>query len=393
MWLPVTMRVEFMIAHRHMIRRWRQNLLVLVSITLGVCAVITVLSVTNGFQADLTERILGLTSHLVVVPLGGLTFSDPDQVIDDVLQIPGVVGAAPGIFTQGLVSFGGATKSVQIRGIVPEMELSVSPSLGKMLAGDIEDLHSNQILLGKGVADWLGTVVGDWVWVTFPSRQTGAFQVASLFDSGVAQYDNSFAYLCLEDIQKMNKSPEAVGEIRVQLTDPFQAEPVASLLRDMASEIDTITWRELNRNLFDALVLEKRVFALVLSLMLVVAGFGIANVLGMHVLQRQRDIAILSTMGLSLRRIRYTFVLQGVYLGIVGALIGCALGLLLSCAIDTFGLPLPGDIYPVDQVPVQIRLTDIVFALLGGIGVSVVASYFPARRISTIMPAEVLRRG
>ncbi|NMB11838.1 MAG: ABC transporter permease [Firmicutes bacterium] len=387
------MRAELMIAHRHIIRRWKQNMLVLVSITLGVSAVITVLSVTNGFQADLTERILGLTSHLVVVPLDGPTFSDPDQVIHDTLLIPGVVGAAPGIFTQGLISFGRATKSAQIRGIVPQAELTISPALGKLLAGDIGELRSGRVLLGKGVADWLGTTVGDWVWITFPSRQTQAFEVAALFDSGVAQYDSSFSYLCLEDIQQLYKSPEAVGEIRVQLADPFQAEPIANQLRNTSGEIDTITWRELNRNLFDALVLEKRVFALVLSLMLVVAGFGIANVLGMHVLQRQRDIAILSTMGLSLRRIRHAFVLQGVCLGVLGALVGCALGLILSGAIDTFGLPLPGDLYPVDQVPVEVRLTDVIFALLGGIGVSVIASYFPARRISATMPAEVLRRG
>ena len=125
--------------------------------------------------------------------------------------------------------------------------------------------------------------------------------------------------------------------------------------------------------------------------MLVVAGFGIANVLGMHVMQRRRDIAILSTMGLSLRRIRYIFVLQGAFLGIVGSLLGCAIGLLLSWGIGVFGLPLPGDLYPVDQVPVQIRVADVIFTMMGGMAISLVASYFPARRISTSAPAEVLR--
>lgn len=380
-------------AHRHIIRRWKQSLLVLVSITLGVAAVIVFLSVTNGFQADLTERVLGLTSHIVVVPLGGLSFEDPKQLISAVLQTPGVAMAAPGLFTQGLVTFEGVTKSVQIRGILPDAELKISPALSKLSADNVGDFHSNQVILGKGVAHWLGTAIGDWVWITFPSRRTEAFEVVAQFDSGIAQYDDSFAYLCLEDVQRLLNRPQAIGEIRVQLIDPFQAELVAQELRDISMDIDTVTWRELNRSLFDALVLEKRVFALVLFLMLVVAGFGIANVIGMHVVQHQKDIAILSTMGLPLRRIRYTFVLQGVFLGIIGALFGCVLGLLLSWAIDVFGLPLPGDLYPVNEVPVQIRLTDILFALLGGIGVSIVASFFPARRISASLPAEVLRHG
>ncbi|NMB45081.1 MAG: ABC transporter permease [Firmicutes bacterium] len=387
------MRVELMIAHRHIIRRWKQSLLVLASITLGVAAVITVLSVTNGFQADLTERVLGLTSHLVVVPMAGPVFGDPDRVMQEIAQIPEIVGAAPGIFTQGLVSFKGSTKSVQIRGIVPEAESLISPALRTLTVGDITEFAPNQVLLGKGVASWLGTTIDDWVWITFPSRQTEAFQVTAVFDSGVAQYDNGFAYLCLEDVQRLLSLSQGVGEIRVQLSDPFRAEAVAEDLRDTDSNIGTITWRELNRNLFDALLLEKRVFALVLSLMLIVAGFGIANVLGMHVWQRQRDIAILSTMGLCLRKIRYAFILQGVFLGIIGALAGCALGILLSWSIDVFGLPLPQDLYPVDAVPVQIRLMDILLAFLGGVTVSALASYFPARRISASMPAEVLRHG
>lgn len=382
-----------MIAYKHIIRRWKQSLLVLVSVTLGVAAVVTVLSVTNGFQADLTDRVLGLTSHLVILPLREAVFDEPERVIEDILTFPGVAGVAPGFFTQGLLTFGGATKSVEIRGIMPEAELAISPVLGNLAAGNLTDFRSQQVILGKGVAHWLGAIVGDFVWITFPSRQTEVFEVAGLFDSGVAQYDNSFTYLYLEDVQRLLNLPHAVGEIRVQLSDPFQAEPLAKDLQTANPVLSTVTWRELNRSLFDALILEKRVFALVLSLMLVVAGFGIANVLGMHVVQRQRDIAILSSMGLSLRRIRSAFALQGVFLGLVGALAGCAIGLILSWSIDTFGLPLPGDLYPVEDVPVQIKIADLVFAVLGGIGVSVLASYFPARRISSNMPVEVLRHG
>jgi len=387
------MRVELMMAHRHISRRWKQSLLVLVSITLGVAAVIVFLSVTNGFQADLTDRVLELTSHLMVVPLNGPSFENPKELISHIMQIPGVAMAAPGLFTQGLVTFGRVTRSVQIRGILPEAELEISPALSKLSTGELGDFNSNQVILGKGVGNWLGTDIGDWVWITFPSRRTEAFEVIAQFDSGIAEYDDSFAYLCLEDVQKLLNTPQAIGELRVQLQDPFQAELVARRVRESYMDIDTITWRELNRSLFDALILEKRVFALVLFLMLVVAGFGIANVIGMHVVQHQKDIAILSTMGLSLRRIRYTFVLQGVFLGIIGALFGCVLGLVVSWAIDAFGLPLPGDLYPVDEVPVQIRLADILFALLGGIGVSIVASFLPARRISASLPAEVLRHG
>ncbi len=382
-----------MVAHRHVARRWKQSLALLISITLGVAAVITVLSVTNGFQSDLTERILGLTSHLVILPLVEPYFPEPDQTLEEILKVPGVMGAAPGLFTQGLLTRKGVAKSVQVRGIVPQAEVGISPALGRLSAGNLGDLRPSKVLLGAGVADWLDALVGDEVWITFPSSKTGVFQVVAIFDSGVAQYDNNFAYLCLSEVQELLALSNAVGEIRVALEDPFLAESVADSVRNANPSLETVTWRELNRNLFDALVLEKRVFALVLSLMLVVAGFGIANVLGMHVMQRRRDIAILSTMGLSLRRIRYIFVLQGAFLGIVGSLLGCAIGLLLSWGIGVFGLPLPGDLYPVDQVPVQIRVADVIFTMMGGMAISLVASYFPARRISTSAPAEVLRYG
>ena len=382
-----------MVAHRHVARRWKQSLALLISITLGVAAVITVLSVTNGFQSDLTERILGLTSHLVILPLVEPYFPEPDQTLEEILKVPGVMGAAPGLFTQGLLTRKGVAKSVQVRGIVPQAEVGISPALGRLSAGNLGDLRPSKVLLGAGVADWLDALVGDEVWITFPSSKTGVFQVVAIFDSGVAQYDNNFAYLCLSEVQELLALSNAVGEIRVALEDPFLAESVADSVRNANPSLETVTWRELNRNLFDALVLEKRVFALVLSLMLVVAGFGIANVLGMHVMQRRRDIAILSTMGLSLRRIRYIFVLQGAFLGIVGSLLGGAIGLLLSWGIGVFGLPLPGDLYPVDQVPVQIRVADVIFTMMGGMAISLVASYFPARRISTSAPAEVLRYG
>ena len=387
------MWVEFMVAHRHVTRRWRQSLALLISITLGVSAVVTVLSVTNGFQADLTRRVLGLTSHIVVLPLTGPYFEELDQTLAKILQTPEVLQAAPGLSTQGLLTYMDGAKSVEIRGIEPGVEVGVSPILGKLPLGTVEDLELDTVLLGHGVADWLGVALGDQVLITFPRGQSGTFQVVGLFDSGVAQYDNSFVYVHLPKMQELLDLPQGVGEIRVALKNPFLADSIAENLRDADPNIETVTWRELNRNLFDALVLEKRVFALVLSLMLVVAGFGIANVLGMHVMQRQRDIAILSTMGLAIRRIRYIFILQGVFLGIVGAMMGGALGLVFAWAIDTFGLPLPGDIYPVDQVPVEVRLLDVVLTMVGGVAISLIASYFPARRISDSAPAEVLRYG
>lgn len=388
-----SMRVEFMVAHGHITRRWRQSLAALVSIVLGVAALITVLSVTNGFQADLADRVVGLTSHMVVLPLTELSFLEPQEILSTLGESPLVLGAAPGLSTQALLSFGNLTRSVQIRGIVPEAEGEISPALRKLTVGSLDRLTIGSTLLGVDLADWLGCTLDDEIWITFPSGQTRRFRVAGIFDSGVAQYDDSFAYLSLFDVQEVLALPNGVGEIRVRLLDAFSADEVAERLRTSYRNIEIVTWRELNRSLFDALVLEKRVFAFVLLLMLVVAGFGIANVMGMHVLERQRDIAILSTIGLSLRRIRYTFVLEGAFFGVVGSLAGCALGLVLSWLIGVFGLPLPGDLYPVDQVPVQIRGADIALALFGGVIVSLLASYFPARRISTATPVEVLRHG
>lgn len=354
---------------------------------------ITVLSVTNGFQADLTRRVLGLTSHIVALPLTGPYFEKPVETIAQILQTREVLAAAPGLSTQGLLIYMDGAKSVQIRGVDPKAEVGVSPVLGELPLGTMEDLGLGTVLLGHAVASWLGVTLGDEVRLTFPRGESSTFRVVGVFDSGVAQYDNSFVYICLSQMQELLELPQGVGEIRIALKDPFLADSIAESLRGPDLNLETITWRELNRSLFDALVLEKRVFALVLSLMLVVAGFGIANALGMHVMQRQRDIAILSTMGLSVKRIRYIFILQGVLLGIVGAVMGGALGLAITWSIHTFGLPLPGDIYPVDQVPVEVRLLDVILTMAGAVVISLVASYFPARRISASAPAEVLRYG
>lgn len=389
------LEAEIFIARRHLSGRWKQNFLVTAGIALAVAAIIVFLSVANGFQADLTQRVLGLTSHIVIIPTTGPTFTDPDLVLEQLKNVGGLsaAGTSVSLFSQGLVSANGLVKSVQMRGVRLKDELVVSPTLKQIQEEVFEDFAGNTVILGKGVANWLDVAAGDTVTVTLPSKVIQRCQVRAVFDSGVAQYDNSFIYLPLSTLQEfLGKTGEA-SEIRVRLTEPFLADSAAEKIKESVPDVDAITWRQLNRTLFEGLVLEKRVFSLVLSLMLVIAGFGCANVIGMHIQQRRHDIAILSTMGLALPRIQRVFLLQGCLVGGAGATIGLLLGLVVTWLLSIFGLPLPGDIYPIDTIPVQVRATDVLLAVLGTLGISALSSYVPARRISGTAPVEVLRHG
>ncbi|NLK08449.1 MAG: ABC transporter permease [Firmicutes bacterium] len=384
------MRLEYIVAKGHITRRWRQNLALLISVGLGVCAIIAFLSVANGFQKDLTERVLGLTSHVVVLPLHDRFFHSADGDMQSVLLNESVIGAAPSLLTHGLITFQDSSKSIQVKGIVPEAEAHVSPVLRSLPGGSITDLTYHTVLLGRGVKEHLHVRIDDVVLVTLPNGTSQSLTVVGFFDSGVLEYDDNYVYAFLPQIQDVLNLKQQFGEIRVAVKDPLSVDAVKAELHSANPNLAPVTWKELNRNLFDALVLEKRVFAFALSLLLVVAGFGIANVLGMHVMQRRKDIAILSTMGLSLRRIRLVFILQAVFLGIVGVGAGGVMGLLISKLIDMFGLPLPGDMYPVTEVPVHIKTIDVCLTVLGGLAICLIAGYIPARRISSTSPGEVL---
>lgn len=393
--MQIVMPVELFVAYRHLRRRIKQNTLILTSITLGVCAVIVFLSIANGFQMDLTERVLGLTSHLVVIPRNGPVFGTAETIAThlDQLEKIDIVGTAPGLLTQGLLVYKQAVRSIQIRGVDPEKETLVSTTLDKLTSGSLADFTQDAVMIGSGIAEWLRAQVGDFVQITFPSQNTARFRIAGVFDSGVAQYDNSFVYLPLETVQRLLAQPGAISEIRLRLADPFEAAQAAEEIKKEIPSVEAITWQQLNRSLFEALVVEKRVYTLVLSLMLVIVGFAIANVVGLHVVQRQRDIAILSTMGLALHRIRRIFVMEGILLGMAGAILGCLVATALTWLIGTIEIPISGSFAPGGYVPVYLSLTDILLAVGLGIGVSVSSSYFPARRISAEMPVEVLRYG
>ncbi len=392
---PQTSEAELMLVQRHLQGRWKQNVLVTAGIALAVAALVIVMSVANGFHQDLTERVLGLTAHVIIVPAAGSVLSEPDSVIARTKQMPELeaLGHSASLFTQGLLSVSEIGKSVQVRGVTLADELAVSPTLGKSAAGDLSSFRDRTIILGSGVAKWLGVAPGDLVTITVLSQGRTDLTVAAVFDSGVAQYDSGFAYLPLATLQRLLGQDGAISEVRIRLADPFTADEAATVIESALPDVNAITWRELNRSLFEGLVMEKRVFGLVLSLMLVIAGFGSANVLTMHILQRRQDIAILSTMGLSLRRIRTVFLLQGGLLSLCGAVIGCGVGLVGAGLIQTFGLPLPGDVYPIDTIPVQVRAWDVVVSVLGAVVIGTASSYVPARRISEAVPVEVLRHG
>lgn len=380
-------------------------------IVLGVWALITVMSVMNGFHTDLRERILFVVSHVTVSGYDG-AMANWHSTATQLAEHPQVHAAAPYILGHGMLAKSGQALGVLVRGIAPNEEREVSEVLNHITEGNPADLKAGKfgIILGDTLANTLGVSVGDKLTLITPkSRPTPAgllprlkrFTVVGRFRIDMHEYDSGIALIHIDDAARLFGRVGKVSGLRLKLADVDRA---PSVRRELAARLGNTyhvrDWTMEHTNFFRALEIEKRVVFIVLLLIIAVAAFNIVSTLVMIVTDKQSDVAILRTLGMSPSNIMRIFMVQGTVLGILGTLLGGIFGVLTALHVDTiipalenfFNTELfPVDIYLITDFPAQMRWSDVSRIILTALGMSFLATLYPAWRASRVQPAEVLR--
>ena len=382
----------------------------MLGIALGVAALIIVLSVMNGFQKEVRDRMLSVVSHIEIFAPNGQAMVDVNTTMLQAKQHPEVVGAAPFVAAQGLIARGEDMKGAILRGIDPSREGEVT-DLAATNGEVLNTLTSGSfnIVLGHELAKQLGVGVGDTITLIAPSGQVTPagvvprlkqMNVSGTFDSGHYEYDSAMVMLHYEDAQRIFRLEGPTG-IRLKLKDLHEAPRVSQELAGMITEFLYLRdWTQQNKTWFAAVQVEKRMMFIILTLIVAVAAFNLVSTLVMTVTDKRADIAILRTLGASPGSIMGIFMVQGAMVGVIGTFGGLALGLLVACNIDVI-VPaiehalgasfLPKDIYLISKMPSEPQSSDILPIAIISLILSFVATIYPSWRASRVNPAEALR--
>jgi lipoprotein-releasing system permease protein len=410
------MTFEFFISLRYLVAKRRQTFISLITfisiagVAVGVMALIVVLAVMNGFQEDLRERILGVTSHVVVGHFEG-AISDYKEIIEKIRREPSVVAATPYIYAQVMISSEKGAAGIILRGVDIQTASQVTNIEKNLIRGSLRDLkprkssESNQppgVILGVELANQLGVGRNNWINLISPAGRltplghvpkSKLFRVVAIFQSGMFEYDNTLAYAEVSDLQRFLGLRNAVSGIEIKVADIYNAGDVAERLQStLGYPFWVRDWMQMNRNLFSALKLEKVVMFIILTLIILVAAFSIVGSLIMLVMEKTRDIAILKTMGTTTASIRKIFIWEGLFIGVMGTLLGLVGGFTLCSLLKRYQfIELPRDVYYISTLPVQMEALDVVFIALSAIVISLVATLYPSRQATKLDPVEALR--
>ena len=387
------------------------SMISMLGIALGVAALIVVLSVMNGFQTELRGRILAVVSHVQISGANGEMSGWPDVAAQSVQQ-PGVVGAAPFVQAQGMLSYGQSVRGAMVRGIVPDLEDKVADFASHMKEGKLESLQPDafNVVLGYELARALGVFVGDKITLIAPQGvvtpagvvpRLKTFTVSGLFEVGMFEYDSGLALIRMEDAQRLYRMEDRVSGVRLKLDDLFKA---PALARQLANRLDVPAyisdWTRSHANFFRAVQIEKNMMFIILSLIVAVAAFNIVSTLVMAVTDKQADIAILRTLGASPGSIMAIFMVQGALIGFIGLALGVAGGITLALNVDVvvpFIERLLGtqfmskEVYYISNLPSELQWKDVNTITAVSFVLSLVATIYPSWRASRVNPAEALR--
>jgi len=383
----------------------------MLGIALGVAALIIVLSVMNGFQKEVRDRMLSVIAHVEVHDAGGAALPDWRATAAQARRNPQVVGAAPFIAAQALIARGDEMRGTVVRGISPADEASVTDVAARLKDTVLARLQPGAwgIVLGIELARSLGLREGDPVTIVAPGGQVTPagvlprlkqFTVVGTFEAGHYEYDSALALIHVDDAARLFRLDGPSG-VQLRLADVHEARGVAAqLAASLGPQVLVRDWTRTNRNWFDAVQIEKRLMFIILTLIVAVAAFNLVSTLVMTVTDKRADIAILRTLGASPRSIMGIFMVQGAAAGVMGTLSGVGLGLLVAFNIDVI-VPaieralnvsfLPGSIYLISRMPSEPQSADIVPIALISLALSFVATLYPSWRASRVQPAEALR--
>jgi lipoprotein-releasing system permease protein len=409
----VARRYELFLALRYLRARRKQAFTSVVTavsvlgIAVGVCALVIALALLTGFQQDIQTKILGANAHIVIWQSGGQPVDDWRRVLDAVAAVPGAVSTAPAILQSVVLDSGLGPAFANIKGIDPELESATTDLLDSLVEGSVDGLMDDTqgpgIILGRDLAQRLLVRVGDGVRLITPSPRsltplgmgikTRSFRVVGIFEAGMYEYDNTWALISLEQAQDLFDMGETVSLVEMKVEDIFATQEVMEDVRDRLGEgYFVMDWREMNRVFFSALRLERLAMFVTISLIVMVAALNIVATLVLMVMEKNRDIGILLSMGATRKAILWVFMLQGLIIGLLGTGAGLVLGIGLSWIFDTYQLiSLPEQVYYLSHVPFLVRPVDFIVVGLLAVAVSFVATIYPAWRASRLDPVEALR--
>ncbi|HXE98697.1 MAG TPA: lipoprotein-releasing ABC transporter permease subunit [Dongiaceae bacterium] len=387
-------------------------------VTLGVMALIVVLAVMTGFENDLKEKILGTNAHIVVIR-SGAPMEEYRAVMERLKGFKGVQSATPFIYNQVMLSSGKNVSGVVLRGIDVATDRQVTRLSSSVVEGSIDGLDPGMgrgadttpgLMVGKELARHLNIFLGDKVNVISPMGnitplgmmpRMKPFKVTGIFNTGMFEYDSTLAYISLDQAQRFFDLGDTVTGIQLKVDDVYHTGELArSINREMGANFYARDWMQMNKNILFALKTEKIVMFIILTLIVLVAAFGIASTLFMVVMEKTRDIAILKSMGATGASIMKIFVLEGLIIGVIGTLLGVASGLLIALNLEPIinviqkvtGLNFfSKDIYYLDHFPSLVVPADVVLISVTAVLISFLATLYPAWQASRMLPAEALR--
>jgi len=416
------MKYEWFIGLRYLKAKRKQTFISIITVIsiagvmVGVMALIVVLAVMSGFENTLKEKILGTQAHLNLLKATQEGMDQYQEVAKRVEEIKGVVSAAPFIISQVMLSSESNVFGVVLKGIDPDRVGRVTELAHNLKAGRLEDLKGGKegdppgIILGVELAKHLSVSLNDAIQVISPlgtvtpmgmMPKMRRFRVKGIFYSGMYEFDNTMAYVSLESAQKFFSMGDRVTGIEIKTNDIYKVKEVGQeIRRKMGFPFWTKDWMEMNRNLFSALRLEKIAMFIILVLIVLVAAFNIISTLIMVVMEKNKDIAILKSMGASSRSILKIFTIEGGVIGVVGTILGTILGLAAAFNLEKitdfveslFGFKiLSSDVYYIDKLPSQVNPLDVILIVLTAVLISLLATLYPSWRASKLDPAEALR--
>ena len=430
------MRFAFLVAWSHLKGRSRTTgvsaigLVSVIGVTVGVTALIMVLAVMEGFEVDLREKILGSNAHVVVLHYDGY-FADYEEAAADIAAVEGVSAAAPFLYSEAMVQGRFGASGVIVKGIDLEATPTVTDVRSNLIVGPKGTITSEAerlevfsklrtpdraiaqaaddndalpgILVGVQLANQLSLFPGDRLHMInpvgggkgpmgTPMPRVRPFRVAGIFNSGMYEYDTKWTYVAIPDVQEFLKTPDMVTGFEVKGEDIEEASAIKDRIdRALGYPFYTNHWKSLNKSLFEALALEKVVMGLILSLIVMVASLNIVGMLILVVVTRTREISILRAMGASAARVRQIFMLEGVLIGLVGTVLGTALGLLGCEGLRNYEFPLDTDVYYLDTLPVVVQYDTVALVALAAVLICFVATLYPATIAARIRPVDGLR--
>jgi len=388
------------------------TILAIAGVAVGVMALIVVIAVMTGFEADLKSRILGGQPQVMIMRHGG-AFTQYRQVLQEIEKTPGVEAVTPFIYAQIMLRSKFNASGAVLRGIDPDSAGRVMKTLQGVDLPSSTDVRSSPgsapdipgIVLGRELAKNLAVVEGDVIYLISPRGMISPighvpamkqFKVTGFFESGMYEYDQTFAYINIYDAQKILRLGDSVTGLDIRVTDVYEARLVAQRITDkLGFPYWARDWMQMNRNLFKALKLERRVMFIILTLIILVAAFNIASSLIMMVMGKTRDIAILKAMGATERSIRKIFVFNGMVIGAFGTVIGLVLGVSICTGLKHYNIhELTGDIYYfTTTLPVKLEWVDVTSIMVAALLICFLATLYPARQAAKLNPVEAIRYG